>query len=131
MSDQRKDFDADEHYDKELLRTMSGLREPESNTTPINEFNRNHPELAEDEVWLTNSSDEVPEPSRHSDDEDGHGSRYDAIAWDTKRKGTVSYDSKGKVLGDKWKGSFPVFIKQSEMAKTDPARLLRMLPDKS
>lgn len=65
-------------------------------------FDQNkHPEIREDEVWITNS-----------DDKD-----FPQIGWETKRRGVVSLDWLGRPLGQRWPGSFPVFAKRSELAK--------------
>lgn len=86
------------------------------------DFNKNHPERRDDEVFITNSDDEF-------DFESGTRS-YRAIEWRTKRRGNISYDSNGKPLGDKWPESFPVFVKQEEirMAEDGEEILKSLLP---
>jgi len=64
-------------------------------------FNANHPELQEGEVFLTNML-----PDRVLDDQ----SDWEAIGWATKRVGLVAYDRKGNPLDD----YIPVFIQRSE-----------------
>ena len=68
--------------------------------TGRNRFNFNHPEMQKDEVFITNSD------------------KYDCrhIGWKTKRYGKKAYDIYGKCISESgWKGSFPVFVKKSEM----------------
>lgn len=57
-------------------------------------FNDTHPEMGEDEFFLTNSD----------------GTLYHHYGWKTKRKGNVAYDRDGKVRP----GMFPVFVKKKE-----------------
>lgn len=72
----------------------------------VKNFNRNHPETREGEVFITNTD--------HSD--------YNHIGWTTKRAGDVAYDIYGKPIGRGWPGSFPVFAQKSELeeAGIDP-----------
>lgn len=85
-------------------------------------FNRNHPERLDDEVFITNADDEF-------DFLEGTSS-YMAVGWMTKRRGDVSYDIHGNTLGSKWTGSFPVFAKKEEirMAENGEEILKRLLP---
>ncbi len=88
------------------------------------DFNQNyHPERRPDEVFVTNADDDTI----FTLDDDGLSS-YQHVGWKTKRRGDVSYDIHGKPLGERWPHSFPVFVKQSEIAAKDPKILERMLP---
>ncbi|HTH93324.1 MAG TPA: hypothetical protein VL576_02520 [Candidatus Paceibacterota bacterium] len=92
------------------------------------DFNRdNHPEREDDEVFITNTSDEVD----YIFSETGR-SGYDAIGWNTKRKGVIAYDIHGVALGGRWPNSFPVFVKQNEIASSEDGKkiLERLLPQK-
>lgn len=86
------------------------------------DFNKNHPERLDDEVFITNTDD-------YSGFE-GRRSSYDAVGWETKRKGIVAYDINGKPLGQRWSGSFPVFAKKAEIEKSKNGEdiLKRLLP---
>lgn len=86
------------------------------------DFNKNHPERLEDEVFITNADDDPGFEQRRSS--------YDAVGWQTKRKGIVSYDINGKPLGQRWSGSFPVFAKIAEIEKSENGKeiLERLLP---
>lgn len=90
--------------------------------TKNKDFNRNHPELRPDEVFISNASDNSIECI-----DDGRSS-WDAIGWTSKRRGQVSYDIEGKSLGKSWPGSFPVFAKQSEIKAAGRGILKRLLP---
>ncbi len=57
-----------------------------------------HPEANSDEVFLTNSQ----------------ARNYQHIGWETKRRGSVPYDTSGKVCGD-GVSLFPVFVKRHEL----------------
>jgi len=59
-------------------------------------FNKNHPELRDGEVFLSNCTDN------------------DMVGWKTKRSGNVSYDTSGKRIVDS-SDLHPVFVKQSEL----------------
>ncbi|USN95096.1 MAG: hypothetical protein H6791_01570 [Candidatus Nomurabacteria bacterium] len=85
-------------------------------------FNKNHPERLDDEVFITNATDKF--------DFEEHRSSYDAVGWKTKRRGDVSYDIDGKPLGQRWPGSFPVFAKIAEIEKSENGKeiLKRLLP---
>lgn len=62
-------------------------------------FNKNHPEIREGEVFLINCSE---------DD-------FRIMSWETKRRGQVAYDFQGSRSGlDK---IYPVFIKREELEK--------------
>ena len=74
-------------------------------------FNRRHPECKDNEVFITNSDKEM----------------FTTIGWKTKRKGLFSYDDEGKLLGNRWKNSFPVFVKKSEIAKRRPEYLKELV----
>lgn len=86
------------------------------------DFNKNHPERLDDEVFITNSDDEF--------DFEENRSSYDAVGWKTKRRGEVAYDIYGKPLGQRWRGSFPVFAKIAEIEKSENGKeiLKRLLP---
>lgn len=85
-----------------------------------NDFNKNHPERLDDEVFITNADDEINFPKGKSS--------YQAIGWRTKRRGNVPYDINGKPLKDG--RSFPVFVKQEEIRVEEDGEetLKRLLP---
>ena len=60
----------------------------------INTINKNHPELKEGEVFLTNTAN--PEMTN--------------IGWESKRLGVVAYDIHGLIV----KGLYPVFKNKDE-----------------
>lgn len=60
-------------------------------------FNDNHPEKKEGERWYANVKE----------------NRYINLPFQTKRKGKIAYDIKGKILSDK--DIFPVFILKAEL----------------
>lgn len=64
-------------------------------TLGVKDFNYNHPEEGENEVFVTNAWE---------DD-------YYHIGWSTKRKGKQAYD----IYGNPLKSGFPVFVKKSEL----------------
>lgn len=68
------------------------------------DFNKNHPERTDDEVFLTNANNEV----------------YAKIDWATKRAGNTAYSPEGSPLGNAWPGAFPVFAKQKEIRNKYP-----------
>lgn len=87
-----------------------------------NNFNKNHPERLDDEVFITNADNEINFPKGKSS--------YQVIGWKTKRRGNVAYDINGKPLENRWPESFPVFVKQEEirMEKDGDEILKRLLP---
>ncbi|MEK7082586.1 MAG: hypothetical protein AAB972_00320 [Patescibacteria group bacterium] len=58
---------------------------------------KNHPELQDGEVFLTNAS--------------YRRSSWESIGWRTKRKGVIAYDIYGKQIN----GMFPVFVQKEEL----------------
>lgn len=62
---------------------------------PTSKVNKNHPELREGEVFLTNALS------------------LSGIGWKTKRSGYVAYDIYGKPIH----GMFPVFVQRKELEK--------------
>ncbi len=82
-------------------------------------FNKNHPELKEGEVFLTNTESDEYEFRFPRFDDFGHG--FAAIGWKTKRKGSVAYDIYGKPV----RGLIPVFVQREELKKggIDPDNL--------
>ncbi|MDO8560786.1 MAG: hypothetical protein Q7R91_01055 [bacterium] len=68
---------------------------------------KNHPELQDGEVFLTNASDD--DWDRISDDP--HSS-WESIGWKTKRMGNVAYDI---IEGKPVPGMFPVFVQKREL----------------
>ncbi len=70
------------------------------------DFNEQHPERKDDEIFLTNASLKD----------------FNSLdLYETKRTGTVAYDIDGKPLGDRWPGSFPVFVKKDEYFSRNPS----------
>lgn len=69
-----------------------------------------HPEMANDEVFVTNTNEED----------------FDDIGWKTKRKGKIAYDPSGVPLGNRWPWSFPVFAKKWEIRAKDVEILERL-----
>lgn len=88
----------------------------------VKDFNRDHPERLDDEVYLGNFSDA---PNEDLDGKSG----WESIGWETKRRGKIAYDIYGKLLKG-WDGYFPVFAKQSEIKAEDPKILRSLLPVK-
>ena len=87
------------------------------------DFNKNHPEREDDEVFITNADDEL-DLLDFEDKKSGYGH----VGWKTKRKGTVAYDTKGLPLGNRWPGAFPVFVKQAEIKEAeDGEEMLKQL----
>lgn len=78
---------------------------------------KNHPELRTGEVFLTNASDN---PGGHPDDP---RSDWEVIGWQTKRRGNVAYNRKGKPIRD----MFPIFVQRQELKKAgvDPNALFK------
>lgn len=88
------------------------------------DFNRDsHPERQEDEVFIGNFFKE-PEDSLHLIGRRRSG--FNSVGWKTKRKGNKGYDRNGNYLP----GSYPVFVKQSEIEEADPKILKQLLPRK-
>jgi hypothetical protein len=87
------------------------------------DFNKNHPERLDDEVFITNADDEF-------DFSEENKSSYDHVGWKTKRRGNIAFDINGKPLGQRWSGSFPVFAKIAEIEKSEHGEeiLKRLLP---
>jgi hypothetical protein len=56
-----------------------------------------HPERKDDEVYLTNSSDEA----------------FGEMCWQTGRKGNICHDAQGEPFSSK--SLFPIFVKKSEL----------------
>lgn len=69
--------------------------------------NGTHPEMADDEVFLTNCFD-------YNCEEIGWKTNYDEIGWKTKRKGKIAYDADGNAV-DSINKLFPVFVKKQEL----------------
>ena len=71
-------------------------------------FNRNHPELRDGEVFITNafhdSNGRFPDDPRRD---------WEAVGWKSKRAGAVAYTTSGKRI----RGMFPIFAKRSELLK--------------
>lgn len=69
---------------------------------------KNHPELLEGEVWITNAQE----------------ADWNSIGWKTKRAGTTAYDKSGCAITT-WGRFFPVFVQRSELeqAGIDPDSL--------
>lgn len=77
----------------------------------IKDFEKDHPERKEDEVYITNT-----------DEEDYHD-----IGWKTKRHGIDAYDLSGKKFGE-FPRVFPVFVKISEIKQSkDGEEILKKL----
>ena len=73
--------------------------------------NKNHPELQEGEVFLTNAFDDrIP---MHIDDYVDDRSDWESIGWRSKRMGEVAYD----IYGNPINGMFPVFVGRDELIK--------------
>lgn len=68
------------------------------------DFNENHPEKGDDEIFITNAW-EGDREGLFDNEKD-----YSRIGWKTKRKGRQAYDIYGKPL----KNGYPVFVKKSE-----------------
>lgn len=73
------------------------------------DYRKNHPEMQEGEVLITNSDDEG----------------YGCVGWKSKRKGKVTYDTSNKPLGHRWPDSFPVFAQRDELEEhgVDPDKI--------
>ena len=97
----------------------------------LKKFNKNHPELMEGEVFLTNISDiEVVldmESGRYNftggkvtqqDKLNGILKNFEMIGWRTKRLGNIGYD----IYGNIYESGMPVFVQRSELeaAGIDP-----------
>ena len=70
-------------------------------------FNRNHPELREGEVFLTNAFDDSN--GRFPDDP---RSDWESVGWKSKRAGVTAYTTDGQVIPK----MFPIFAKRSELS---------------
>lgn len=89
-------------------------------------FNENHPELKEGEVFLTNSDDRSAIRDQGCSDK---STNYSVIPFSTKRKGTMSYNIHGKSISSTWPDSFPVFVLKSEIDKIGGIEAaIKMLP---
>jgi len=85
-----------------------------------NDFNKNHPERLDDEVFVANADDEI-NPQRGI-------TSYRAIGWTTKRRGGIAYNANGKPFRGNGHKSFPVFVKQREIkAEEDGEEILKEL----
>jgi hypothetical protein len=94
------------------------------------DFNKNHPERLEDEVFITNA-DYNREPTLIGDGQISYESSWEAVGWKTKRAGSVAYDINGVPLGGRWPGAVPVFAKISEIKQREGGEdiVKRLLPD--
>ncbi|MEY4440808.1 MAG: hypothetical protein RLY49_434 [Candidatus Parcubacteria bacterium] len=80
---------------------LSKLLSFQPHSTNMQDFNRNHPERHEDEVFIGNFFDE-----------DGE-SAFEQIGWQTKRRGLNTYTKDRKLIFID--GTYPVFVKKSEI----------------
>lgn len=91
----------------------------------MSEFNKNHPEREEDEVFMCNCGTDPVSPGKESN----HSSSFRRLPWITKRRGKKAYGVNGEPFDSRWKDSFPVFVKQSEINEKDSALTKKLLPD--
>lgn len=79
-----------------------------------NKSSKDHPELREGEVFLTN----IESPLRSREERTIGTARFHEIIYQTKRLGEVAYTTSGQVL----KGNSPVFVQRQELleAGIDP-----------
>ena len=80
-----------------------------------NRFNLTHPEKRKDEVFYSNADDDY----------------YRQLNFTTKRYGHTAYNNEGKEYSnfDKREGSFPVFVKKSEILERSGKEALRKLEE--
>ena len=75
-------------------------------------LSKNHPELQDGEVFLTNASDDhFPRLILLHQTISYRHSSWESIGWRTKRKGVIAYDIYGKQIN----GMFPVFVQKEEL----------------
>ena len=75
---------------------------------PFNQ--QHHPELQENEVWITNAD----------------AKSFENIGWKTKRRGNVALNADGEpITFRQWPGVFPVFAQKSELEKAGVLNLFK------